>query len=471
MSAKGCLDTADLPILVYPKPVANYSTDVTNGCHPLTVNFNQSSALADFCSLDYGDQDTFKLCGPTSAHTYTNNGSFFPVTYNSELTVTTINGCTSTQIIPITVNPQIIVQFTGDTIGCSPLSETFRSQSFGAVSYDWTFGDGSSDTGEVVNHTFSNTGSIDSLYTVMLTATSIFNCTDVFTKTIRVQPTPLVGFTATPLFQEFPDTTVLLTNTTNDGNWSYLWDFGDGDSSVLQNPGAHNYSSENPIHTYFSAGEYSVTLKVTGFPPGKTDQITKFNYIKVNTEPFANFISSTNKVFIPNDPVVFSNRSQNADSYRWEFGDGNSSIEQSPTYYYQEEGEFNVLLIAYTNEGCVDSAYAPSDIISELEGRIQVPNAFTPNSNGPTGGAVNINPLAGNLNDVFYAKVSGTTKYELNIFNKWGELIFISKDINIGWDGYYRGKLAPQDVYVWKVTVQFADGTDQVKIGDLMLLR
>ena len=541
MSAKGCLDTADLPILVYPKPVANYSTDVTNGCHPLTVNFNQSSALADFCSLDYGDQDTFKLCGPTSAHTYTNNGSFFPVTYNSELTVTTINGCTSTQIIPITVNPQIIVQFTGDTIGCSPLSETFRSQSFGAVSYDWTFGDGSSDTGEVVNHTFSNTGSIDSLYTVMLTATSIFNCTDVFTKTIRVQPTPLVGFTATPLFQEFPDTTVLLTNTTNDGNWSYLWDFGDGDSSVLQNPGAHNYStwgdyiiqlkasspncsdsteislkidaptpvadfgdstvgceplevsfnnkslygqfyewnfgdgsrstSENPIHTYFSAGEYSVTLKVTGFPPGKTDQITKFNYIKVNTEPFANFISSTNKVFIPNDPVVFSNRSQNADSYRWEFGDGNSSTEQSPTYYYQEEGEFNVLLIAYTNEGCVDSAYAPSDIISELEGRIQVPNAFTPNSNGPTGGAVNINPLAGNLNDVFYAKVSGTTKYELNIFNKWGELIFISKDINIGWDGYYRGKLAPQDVYVWKVTVQFADGTDQVKIGDLMLLR
>lgn len=541
MSAKGCLDTAELPILVYPKPVANYSTDVTNGCHPLQVNFTQSSTLADFCSLDYGDQDTFKLCGPTSAHTYTNNGSFFPVTYNSELTVTTINGCTATLVIPIIVNPQIIVEFTGDTIGCSPLNETFRSQSFGAVNYDWGFGDGSSDTGEVVNHTFSNTGSIDSLYTVMLTATSIFNCTDVFTKTIRVQPTPLVGFTATPLFQEYPDTTVFLTNTTNDGNWSYVWDFGDGDSSLLQNPRSHNYStwgdytiqlkasspncsdsadisikidaptpvadfgdstvgcepfevtfnnkslygqfyewnfgdgsrstSENPIHTYFSEGEYSVTLKVTGFPPGKTDQITKFNYIKVNKEPFANFISSTNKVFIPNDPVVFSNRSQNADSYRWEFGDGNSSTEQSPTYYYQEEGEFNVLLIALTNEGCVDSAYAPSNIIAELEGRIQVPNAFTPNQNGSKGGAVNINPLAGNINDVFYAKVNGTTKYELNIFNKWGELIFISKDINIGWDGYYRDKLAPQDVYVWKVVAEFADGTSQVKIGDLMLLR
>jgi len=82
--------------------------------------------------------------------------------------------------------------------------------------------------------------------------------------------------------------------------------------------------------------------------------------------------------------------------------------------------------------GCTDTFVSPTEIIAELEGTVRVPNAFTPNPNGSNGGAVN--PLAGleGLNDVFYAKVAGTSKYELNIFNKWGELLFVSTDINIG---------------------------------------
>ena len=60
--------------------------------------------------------------------------------------------------------------------------------------------------------------------------------------------------------------------------------------------------------------------------------------------------------------------------------------------------------------------------------------------------------------------------YELQIFNRWGEMIFESFDINIGWDGYYKGKLAKQDVYIWKVTGNYANGKPFAKSGDITLL-
>ena len=97
-----------------------------------------------------------------------------------------------------------------------------------------------------------------------------------------------------------------------------------------------------------------------------------------------------------------------------------------------------------------------------MQGSIRVPNAFTPNPSGPGTGQVKRNPGFGELNDVFYALIVGAETYELNIFNKWGELLFVSKDQEIGWDGYY---------YVWKVKATFADGETVVKTGDLLLLR
>jgi gliding motility-associated-like protein len=65
---------------------------------------------------------------------------------------------------------------------------------------------------------------------------------------------------------------------------------------------------------------------------------------------------------------------------------------------------------------------------------------------------------------------SGVIEYQLQIYNKWGELLFESKDVNRGWDGYYRGQLCKQDVYVWKVVARFVDGQLFEKAGDVTLL-
>ena len=90
---------------------------------------------------------------------------------------------------------------------------------------------------------------------------------------------------------------------------TYDWDFGDGGSASIA----------NPTHTYLNAGTYTVTLRITGFGSNKQDEIIKQNYIVVNKTPMANFLNNRNMVFIPNDPVVFSNFSQDADSYLWNF--------------------------------------------------------------------------------------------------------------------------------------------------------
>lgn len=72
---------------------------------------------------------------------------------------------------------------------------------------------------------------------------------------------------------------------------------------------------------------------------------------------------------------------------------------------------------------------------------------------------------------MFFPYTKGVSVYKLQIFNRWGELIFESNDLRQGWDGYYKGKLCQQDVYVWKVDMTFNNGKTFIKTGDVTLLR
>ena len=74
-------------------------------------------------------------------------------------------------------------------------------------------------------------------------------------------------------------------------------------------------------------------------------------------------------------------------------------------------------------------------------------------------------------NHVFFPYATGVTYFKMLIFNRWGELIFETNDINNGWDGYYRGQLCQEDVYVYKASASFIDGRKVEKIGDILLLK
>jgi gliding motility-associated-like protein len=99
---------------------------------------------------------------------------------------------------------------------------------------------------------------------------------------------------------------------------------------------------------------------------------------------------------------------------------------------------------------------------------ITIPNAFTPNPNGGSGGSFDPNDLS---NDVFYPFVRFVKNFRMRVFNRWGELVFESNDIRQGWDGYYKGKLSQQDVYVYQLWVRFVDNKEVQRMGDITLFR
>ncbi|GAI88821.1 unnamed protein product, partial [marine sediment metagenome] len=224
--------------------------------------------------------------------------------------------------------------------------------------------------------------------------------------------------------------TVLFENLSLHAN-TYIWYFGDGGTS----------DEENPSYIYDRSGEYTVTLKAIG--EGGESVVTK-DTVRVYDLPEAVFEFKPENAVLPDDPVSFYNYSQNAVQYLWDFGDNRLSDEAEPVHYYLKAGEYNVKLTVWSREGCTDSVII-FDAFADDGCQIVFPNAFTPNPNGPGSGYYSPGSTD---NDVFYPRCRGVVEYRLRIFNRFGKLIFESKDLNIGWDGYINGKLAKQDVYI-----------------------
>jgi gliding motility-associated-like protein len=236
---------------------------------------------------------------------------------------------------------------------------------------------------------------------------------------------------------------------------NYLWNFGDGGVSM----------NEEPVYTYYIPGTYTVSLLVTG--PGGNEIAVHDTVVHVYPNATAYFTANP-EVVNTGDPVYFYNLSNQADEFTWIFGDGNTSTENSPIHVYQSVGTFDVTLIANNEYNCPDTLTVDDAVLVDIGGYIGFPNAFTPDPAGSSGGAYDPTRLN---NDVFFPVFAGVDEYQLQIYNRWGELLYESQDVNVGWDGYYRGQLAPQGVYVWRAQVTFTDGKQVIRAGDLTLLR
>jgi PKD repeat protein len=236
---------------------------------------------------------------------------------------------------------------------------------------------------------------------------------------------------------------------------SCLWTFGDGGSSA----------GNNPEWIYDVEGEYKVVLKVYG-PDGAISFSSAL--ISVFPRPSAGFEILPEKASIPDDEIRFQNYSAGAVRYLWSFGDGSTSDQFEPLYRYEKPGNYNVSLKVYSENGCADSL----TVYNAFSGSacfIEFPNAFIPNAGGPSGGVYS--SKSDEYAQVFHPSYSGVSEYHLKIFSKIGILIFESNDINIGWDGYYKGQLSNYGVYIWKVRGNFTNGVPFTKMGDLTLLK
>jgi PKD repeat protein len=238
---------------------------------------------------------------------------------------------------------------------------------------------------------------------------------------------------------------------------SYVWDFGDGTFST----------EENPTHTYYVPGNYIVKLIVYNL----AGQTVHNGIITVFQNPSAIFNAYPTNVVNNEQVVVFYSYSYYADTWLWEFGDSQTSTEENPFHKYEAPGAYTVYLTVRSKDGCVDSTLLETPVIVDWKtGQLRFPNVFKWNEAGPTGGQWTEGVYA-EMDFVFRPFFENVIEYRLQIFNRWGVLIYKSEDLHKGWDGYGDdGRLAAQGVYVWKVNGRYADGTYFDMAGDVTFL-
>lgn len=170
--------------------------------------------------------------------------------------------------------------------------------------------------------------------------------------------------------------------------------------------------------------------------------------------PTADFTTSST-TFFNNLPITFTNESQNAVSYFWEFGDGNTDTFIHPSNTYDDPGLYYITLIAYDDKGCTDTIVKPINI--EEEWYIYIPNTFTPDGD--------------RHNNDFSISTVGIRSLDIQIYNRWGEEIFTSSDLDFIWDGTYEGWYVPDGTYTYVVQFVTNSGRDREIHGHINVLK
>ena len=530
-----CTSDTMMEVTIHPKPKARFDTPRNIDCALFEVDITNTSINADQYTWDLGGDTTFVTSSVAPfSHSFDNMTDDI-ATYEIRLTATTDYGCTDSVQQKVYVYPRTIADFTVNDGDCSPFMAHFTNHSVRGETYLWEFGDGSVLSTTDPSNLYFNLSGEDTTYHITLTTTSKYGCVDTATGVVDVYAQPDVEFLADPAIQMYPSTTVGVTNMSNRGNWDYAWNMGDGTGSALESPPAHDYnnwgdytiwlrattphcadsvahtiriepaipiavfdtvvpgcephtvkfrnnsiygesylwefgdgsSSEEfePEHTYQEAGIYNVKLTVTG--QGGTE--FAYRQVEVYRMPEVDFRVAPVLVMLPDDEIKLFNLSKYGDTYTWDFGDGTTSGEENPRHLYTRVGQYDISLEVVTEDGCTDLLVQPAAVTVEGEGYIYFPNAFKPDLDGPNGGYYDLNEPE--LNNIFHPFWKGVAEYSLEIYTRWGEKLFYSNDVNMGWDGYIEdGTLSAQGVYVFHSRGFFLNGeTFEIK-GDVTLL-
>lgn len=265
--------------------------------------------------------------------------------YDVKLIATDVNGCKDTIVKPDYIfvrGPEANFGAT-PTFGCAPLNVGFIDSSIemgGAINkWLWKFGDGAVDSTQTPSHMYQSSLSQD----VTLIVTDVNGCVDSIMKSDFVTPSrPIANFSADQL--SCTGKTVSFIDSSIGNGLTYLWEFGNGDTST----------QITPTYEYNLEGTYTITLTVVD-QFGCDSTLVKPNYVTVS-DPVADFYADS--LFSPCPPLLvhFTDSSKgNISNWEWDFGDGGSSVINSPSNVYTKAGEYTVKLTVTNSVGCKDS--------------------------------------------------------------------------------------------------------------------
>jgi gliding motility-associated-like protein len=373
------------------------------------------------------NQNTSSLISPSACGTYTApDGQVYTASGNFSAVIPNSNGCDSTISINLTILPIPTISAGVNQTVCDGNSVTLTGS--GGVVYTW-------DNSIVNGVSFVPLVGINEY---VVSGMSANGCFDTDTVIVTVNALPTVSFT----IDETSGCAPLVFNLTNTSLNSIdcSWDISNGDdligcgtvTGVLNQMGCHD-----------------ITLTTTD-NNGCSNSYTATSIICVEALPNASFSASTNSFSQPGEQVVFTNNSTGAASYSWNFGDSSPiSTADNPTHVYEVgvQDSFIVELIAVSTLGCSDTSYLTiydTSVSDSVDTDIFIPTGFSPNSD--------------NENDTW--EVTGLEKYPnaiINVFNRWGQLLFDGGYGNSVWSGVYQGEILPTADYYY--IVDLGNGT------------
>lgn len=418
-------------------PQAEFTTNDLLGCEDFTVTFTNTSPPSDSYEWDFGNgQGTSTEYSPTV--TFTNPG-----TYLVTLTVTdSVCLLTDTAQIQITVLPEIQLSVSNDTILCSPLPLSFTANSNGSADYFiWSSTNQFSDT--------LNPNVADSVIHVTPGSTTTYYvkagnsaCSSIDSVTVYFVSGSLVISGNDSICLNDPTTLTAMIQVPN-VSFSYVW----SPMSVLTTTPQENVVIANPPVSQW------IYVDANG-SNGCFDRDSV--YVMVGNISGTISATANPQYVVPGNSSTLT-ASPGGYSYTWVPQTGLSNpygqvTQATPT-------ETTDYFVYITDGICVKSAAVKVNVLEVVCDRtyVYVPNAFSPN---------------GDLeNDVLYVRSAIATEILFRIFDRWGEMVFESKDQNIGWDGTFRGKLLKPDTYDYYLEATCVQGKQKIIKGNVTLIR
>jgi len=412
-NAIGCTALDSIAITIRPLPIVAAGSDVLI-CDNDSIQLNASGAVA------YQWSPPTNLSNPNSGTPFASPDN--PTTYT--VVGTDQFGCRNTDSLFIDVIPSP----TADAFGGQRICQDSSIQLFatGGITYSWAPATSLNDPNlQDPIATPSNT----TIYTV--TVFALNGCDDTDTVHVPVTPTPVIDISG-------PDTICL-------GKGARL--FASGADNYEWNTGSTNdyITVDPPMSTIYS---------LVGFVDGCPSLPDSFLLTVDDILPYADFYADPDSGWVPLT-TTFYNQSSDAIQYFWDYGDGNGSMEFQPTHTYQDSGRFVVELVAVDENGCADTAR--TRVIVGADFSIYIPNAFTPNGDG--------------TNDFFSTPYFGVQEFEIQIYDRWGMLIYESFDPDFQWSGFYKSRECQEGVYTYVITARGYVGEKIRRAGTVTLYR
>lgn len=430
-SDRNCSDSIEKPVVLIPHPKASFAINDTAQClnnHAFDLTNTTTLAYGSFSGKWLFDDATNSTNKDVSAKQFTLKGM-----HKVTMTITSGHNCTDT------TSRWVFLEKPGNTsiLLSDNDSQCLRGNSFNFagsssdpsvsfVTYNWDFGDASTSLGNPAKYSYKKDGSAK----VLLETISANGCRDSAYQDVVLHPHPVSSFTATsPCFPE----TVDFTNTSSLSKGtitSYKWDLGDGTISTLQ----------DTKHRYAASGFYKITLISTS-NYGCNDTMVKDSGAHVRNKPVALFDFTTlpTTEFELTTLKLRNKSTTDVVSSNWDFGNGFTSTDYEPQAEYRDSGSKWINLIVTNNENCKDTfRLKTGQMITDFF--FNLPTAFSPNGSG--------------VNDIFKPVATPFVfSYVMEIYNRWGEKVFESRDLSKGWDGTYMGEPCMEGVYLCRVYV------------------